>query len=75
MASSSHAQPGESSPGTTLAAVAADRLTIAVAFLDNHADVGLHQLGNVHDLQRKRSRVHDDVSGKLVFHSIACMLF
>lgn len=32
--------------------MAADRLTVAVALLDDHANVGLHQLGNVHDLQK-----------------------
>lgn len=37
-------------PGTALAAVAADRLAVAVALLDDQADVGLHQLGDVHDL-------------------------
>lgn len=43
---------GRTSPGAALAAVAADGLTVAVALLDDHADVGLHQLGDVHDLQR-----------------------
>lgn len=42
-------------PGTALAAVAADRLTVAVALLDDQADVGLHQLGDVHDLQTEGS--------------------
>lgn len=36
-----------------MAAVAADGLTVAVALLDDHADVGLHQFGDVHDLQMK----------------------
>lgn len=49
---------GQSSPGTALTAVAADRLTVAVALLDDHADVGLHQLGDVHDLQRRKARVY-----------------
>lgn len=44
-------------PGTALAAVAADRLTVAVALLDDQADVGLHQLGDVHDLQREGSLI------------------
>lgn len=44
---------GRGSPGAALAAVAADRLTVAVALLDDHADVGLHQFGDVHDLQRR----------------------
>lgn len=43
------------SPGAALAAVAADGLTVAVALLDDHADVGLHELGDVHDLQRGES--------------------
>lgn len=43
------------SPGAALAAVAADGLTVAVALLDDHADVGLHELGDVHDLQRRES--------------------
>lgn len=43
-----------SSPGATLALMAAHRLTVAVAFLHDHADVGLHQLGDVHDLQGRR---------------------
>lgn len=42
---------GRSSPGAALAAVAADRLGVAVALLDDQADVGLHQLGDVHHLQ------------------------
>lgn len=42
---------GWSSPGAALAAVAADRLAVAVALLDDQADVGLHQLGDVHHLQ------------------------
>lgn len=46
---------GQSSPGAALAAVAADGLTVAVALLDDHADVGLHELGDVHDLQRGES--------------------
>lgn len=33
---------GRSSPGATVAAVAADGLTVAVALLDDHADVGFH---------------------------------
>ncbi len=42
-----------------MAAVAADGLTVAVALLDYHADVGLHELGDVHDLQgRRRRRVY-----------------
>lgn len=41
---------GRSSPGAT---VAADGLTVAVALLDDHADVGFHQLGDVHHLQRR----------------------
>lgn len=43
------------SPGAALAAVAADGLTVAVALLDDHADVGLHELGDVHYLQRRES--------------------
>lgn len=42
-------------PGAALAAVAADRLTVAVALLDDQADVGLHQLGDVHHLQTEGS--------------------
>lgn len=49
---------GRSSPGTTVAAVAADGLTVAVALLDDHADVGLHQLGDVHHLQRRGGGVN-----------------
>lgn len=45
---------GQSSPGATLAPMAADRLTVAVALLDDHADVRLHELGDVHDLQTRR---------------------
>ena len=30
--------------------MAADGLAVAVALLDDHADVGFHQLGDVHDL-------------------------
>lgn len=49
---------GRSSPGATVAAVAADGLTVAVALLDDHADVGLHQLGDVHHLQRRGGGVN-----------------
>lgn len=61
---------GQSSPGAALAAVAADGLTVAVALLDDHADVGLHELGDVHDLQRGEI-VH---TGQL-FDLIVCLLF
>lgn len=45
---------GQSSPGATLAPAAADRLRVAVALLDDHADVRLHELGDVHDLRTRR---------------------
>lgn len=31
-------------------------MTVAVTLLDDHADVGLHQLGDVHDLQAGRDQ-------------------
>ena len=61
---------GRSSPGAALAAVAADGLAVAVALLDDHADVGLHELGDVHDL-RRRETVY---TGQL-FDLIVCLLF
>lgn len=60
------------SPGAALAAVAADGLTVAVALLDDHADVGLHQLGDVHDLQRGGRGFQ--IKGRS-FNLIVCMLF
>lgn len=45
---------GQRSPGAALAAVAADGLAVAVALLDDHADVRLHELGDVHDLRARR---------------------
>lgn len=38
------------SPVAALAAVATDGLTVAVALLDDHANVGLHQLSDIHHL-------------------------
>lgn len=61
---SGHKVKGRSSPGATVAAVAAYGLTVAVALLDDHADVGLHQLGDVHDLQRKRKRSVFKIKGQ-----------
>lgn len=54
---------GRSSPGAALAAVAADRLAVAVALLDDQADVGLHQLGDVHHLQTE-GEPHSFAAGK-----------
>lgn len=44
------------SPGATLAAAAADGLAVAVALLNDHADVSLHQLGDVHHLRVRGER-------------------
>lgn len=56
---------GRRSPGAALAAVAADGVTVAVALLDDHADVGLHQLGDVHDLQARKRRSRYASSARL----------
>lgn len=39
--------------------MAADRLTVAVALLHDHADVRLHELGDVHDLQGATESSHE----------------
>ena len=48
------------SPGAALAAVAAERLGVAVAFHHHHADVGLHQFSDVHHLEGEQSMVRGD---------------
>jgi hypothetical protein len=40
--------------------VAAERLGVAVAFHHHHADVGLHQLSDVHHLEGEQSMVRGD---------------